>query len=431
MSQSNRAGFSRTVIALTLLTLFVFSMAPQIQATQYIIDDDGGPGVDFTNIYPAVVAASDGDVLIVRNGTYGSFSLNKALAIVADTGHYPKIDWDKHSRIYDIPQGRTAVLCRFNMPYNCSLRVHDCDGHVMIDDCYIHSGYNAFPALGVYRSKLVTLTRSEVSAPSVDEDMPASYRAIDLEDSTMIVSQCVIEGADGGSVNFGDGLNGVSAVIAKNSNLFFQSSSARGGHGGESYSYLPIGYGGDGAPGIYLDKSYLELFGMDDNVIEGGWEGMGPAGMGMIAYAVEAKLSEIVYSGCTFKTYGMPDFGLTASTATEIAPDVPIIRLHGSGQLDGYIQPDLHSQPGANFVLFASPIPAANQLGQLHAYLHLHPVVHIPLVGGVIPAEGSIYYSFYLPNDPTLRGSTILFQASFLLPGGIKYLSTSAGFAIH
>ncbi|MFH1998874.1 MAG: hypothetical protein ABIK28_04290, partial [Planctomycetota bacterium] len=229
----------------------------------------------------------------------------------------------------------------------------------------------------------------------------------------------------------GNGFNGTAAVIAKNSNLFFQSSMAIGGHGGESYSYLPIGYGGDGAPGIDLDHSYAELFGMGDNIIEGGWEGWGPGGDGVAASAVKAYDSEVVYSGYTYVTYYQPDFDLSYSTATEIAPDVPIIRVLGSGQMGDYIRPELHSMPDSGFVLFATTLPAVNKVGLMYAHLLLHPMILFPLVGGGIPAGGSIYYTFDLPNDPTLAGTPILFQASFLLPGGYRYISTSAGFAIH
>ena len=50
----------------------------------WLIDDDGGPGVAFTDLPAAVAAASDGDVLLVRPGTYSGFTTGgKSLRILA------------------------------------------------------------------------------------------------------------------------------------------------------------------------------------------------------------------------------------------------------------------------------------------------------------------------------------------------------------
>ena len=50
-----------------------------------VVDDDGGPGVDFTDLPAAVAAAIDGDTVVVREGTYDSFIVSgKALLILGD-----------------------------------------------------------------------------------------------------------------------------------------------------------------------------------------------------------------------------------------------------------------------------------------------------------------------------------------------------------
>ncbi|MDY6864735.1 MAG: hypothetical protein SVY15_02005 [Halobacteriota archaeon] len=51
-----------------IVTLLVFSaIAPVAAGTTWYVDDDGGS--DFTTIQDAVDAASDGDTIIVRDGT--------------------------------------------------------------------------------------------------------------------------------------------------------------------------------------------------------------------------------------------------------------------------------------------------------------------------------------------------------------------------
>jgi hypothetical protein len=46
------------------------------------VDDDGGPGVDFTDIQPAIDAASAGDFILIAPGTYQGFTLDKGLSLV-------------------------------------------------------------------------------------------------------------------------------------------------------------------------------------------------------------------------------------------------------------------------------------------------------------------------------------------------------------
>jgi hypothetical protein len=53
-----------------------------------VVDANDGPGADFTSLSAAIAAAKNGDVLLMRSGTYdGIFSIvDKAIAIIADDG---------------------------------------------------------------------------------------------------------------------------------------------------------------------------------------------------------------------------------------------------------------------------------------------------------------------------------------------------------
>ena len=49
----------------------------------WVVDDNGGPGVNFTDIPPAIAAAADGDILLVQPGLYSHFTLSgKGLRIL-------------------------------------------------------------------------------------------------------------------------------------------------------------------------------------------------------------------------------------------------------------------------------------------------------------------------------------------------------------
>ena len=73
----NRA-LQRTLGLLALLT------APLVGQQTWIIDSNNGPGTHFTDIPPAVSAASDGDTLIIRAGGYSGFSTGKALTLLGE-----------------------------------------------------------------------------------------------------------------------------------------------------------------------------------------------------------------------------------------------------------------------------------------------------------------------------------------------------------
>ena len=61
----------------------MFLFAAALPATQWIVDQQNGPGTHFTTIGAAVAAAVDGDTIVVRTGTYvESVTTGKALTIL-------------------------------------------------------------------------------------------------------------------------------------------------------------------------------------------------------------------------------------------------------------------------------------------------------------------------------------------------------------
>ena len=68
-------------------------VAPLIANQVWIVDAQLGTGAQYASIQPAVQAALDGDVILVRSGHYPTFQVgSKSLAICADFQSLVEVD---------------------------------------------------------------------------------------------------------------------------------------------------------------------------------------------------------------------------------------------------------------------------------------------------------------------------------------------------
>src|SRR5262245_50864538 len=84
--------------------------------TVWVVDDNGGPGVDFTDIPPAIAAAADGDILLVKAGSYSHFTLSgKGLRILGEGSDSTFVSSSPSSAgtsISAVPAGSTVTIDR-------------------------------------------------------------------------------------------------------------------------------------------------------------------------------------------------------------------------------------------------------------------------------------------------------------------------------
>jgi parallel beta-helix repeat protein len=86
------------LLTLVCFTITVLVLVGTASAKTWYVDDDDGPEIDFTKIQLAVDAASDGDIIEVRSGTYDeNVDLNKQLILMGvDTGEgKPVVDAER------------------------------------------------------------------------------------------------------------------------------------------------------------------------------------------------------------------------------------------------------------------------------------------------------------------------------------------------
>ncbi|MHC4944921.1 MAG: hypothetical protein ACYTG7_18050 [Planctomycetota bacterium] len=394
----------------------------------WIVDAAGGPGVDFTDIPPAIAAAEAGDLIIVRTGLYSAFTLDKGLTMTADTGANPQVPTGTPI-IEKIAQNKSATLAGFNMDH---LLIQSCQGAVLVDEC-ICIALEA-SALQVLNCKQVALYRGKFEGN--DE---YGQKGAEIVSSTVIASLCHFEGSRGWDGYYSSGGPGREALRMEDSTVYLQASHAYGGNGGDAWwDDWKIFNGGDGAPAVWLMESYLEMFGTAQHQIHGGYGGEPSndfAYWGDDAFAVEAMFSTVYYSGYTIETHSLwttpPDiFGTMFSTVEEIIPAVPVITCTGPAQLGTYIDLKLHGSAGWSYILFASAGAEVSVLPSMYTALLLERLILLPIVSGIFPGSE---VSFYIPIPTTIewQGYAVHLQAYVKTDTGKPYLSTSAGFVLR
>lgn len=115
------------------------------QGQVWVVDDDGGPGVDFTSLGVAATAAGDGDVLLVRSGDYadGLNAVGKSLTVQAEQGATPILH--DGIGISLVGPDQTVVLRGLTlllpMPvFSHGIRGRISEGTIWIEDCTIVMG---------------------------------------------------------------------------------------------------------------------------------------------------------------------------------------------------------------------------------------------------------------------------------------------------
>jgi hypothetical protein len=137
----------------TLPALFAASFLTLNSAAQqvWIVDDTAATAPDFTDLQTAIGTVADGDVLLVRAGTYPRMVVTaKALTIAAYPGEAPVIDartttGADRNLVSAIPAGKSVQLIGLELrdtQTDPALMLQGCAGTVWVEDCRVIADFD-------------------------------------------------------------------------------------------------------------------------------------------------------------------------------------------------------------------------------------------------------------------------------------------------
>jgi len=404
------SALRRSSVLQALLVLTPAALGGQI----WIVDDDGGAGVQFTDLPPAIAAAAPGDTLLVQDGSYSSFSLSKPLTIVGYGTVVTSLTPDP-SLVTGIPSQQTAVVDNVGMN---AVQISGCSGTVVLRACTgrelsvllsadvrLHgcdfaaiSGAGAGASVVDSRVELVE-SRTRGSAPfllSCNVGPRPNGLAVTTAGRVHAVD-LLATGDDGADVSqycsgtAGDGGHG--ATIDTTSALIAVGGSYQGGHGG------------------YHNGSYIFFNGCKSGAPGNGIEACANGGTGLVRHSgVTAIGGGSESSNCSWYWAA----GICASNQVQPAGGDPKLLLVGSTTASSPVTFEVHGPPGAKAVLYLGRKPTV--VSEPGVDIERLTAKNVVWSLGTIPAGGVLTQHYTIP--PMRPGSTFHSQAEVTLAGG-------------
>jgi hypothetical protein len=263
-----------TMRNLIRMSLFVLFLSPALMAQVLVVDELSGPGADYSAIYEAVAAASEGDTILVRQGSYSPFSIDGlSLTVTADRGATVSIGGDVAVR--NLGSNQSALLrgLRILPLTQGPLSIEDNQGSVWIEDCSVDLPYltqQPEPGVDVSNTAHASFNRCVFigSRAATALDAGAGIRAVN---SNVYVFDSTLTGGVGAALLGEYSQPGAGALVE--GGLFYASGCMLlGGDGGFGDSLFGCTDGGNGAVGLQLDGNGTAR--LLDTSVEGGAAGL-------------------------------------------------------------------------------------------------------------------------------------------------------------
>ncbi len=272
-----RSRRSRIIPALLLCAEWLAARDARGQGSVWVVDEAGGAA--FTEIQPAIDAAADGDVVLVRAGHYASFAIDgRSLAVIGQDGADVEVLLGTVA-VRNVGAAQSVLLRGFDRIatgfFFDAPTFSDCAGPVLVEDCRFE--VNNFGASGLAPHAIVvdacaaiTFVRCQTHA---SQSTPVSGSGLAVSASRVALYDCDIAGRVG-TTGFPphDGGNGAQQAGGF---LFASGSQFTGGNGGPGVILtLPTGVqicgdGGSGGDGLAATGAPPEVIVIDTGLAGG------------------------------------------------------------------------------------------------------------------------------------------------------------------
>ncbi len=351
----------------------------------WIVDAANGPGTHFQDLPTAVAAASNGDVLRIRPGTYAAFTLaRKGLRIFGAGASHVTIDGNRPIVIGPTSADQSIWIDGVRLPephWSASggptVSVSDAAGEVAFRDVEFTRGprgYRPEPQLRLRRCARVHVLQTGFAGLWGSAGDTAAPFTIDASDSLLELSHCSVEG-DFDFLPYSTSIGGTPLRLVR-SHACITASYLRGGGGHPGCLGLqrPGGTGGSGI--VALQGSVIEIFGRSSNLIQGGPGGrdcLGPSpvfagdgGLGIDLYDSVARFEGVAPQGGIGVRTGSP-YRANHSSRITIRPGTtpPLVSTSGTLASPGTVGVQIETSASATCFLGLSlerqfvPLPPA------------------------------------------------------------------------
>lgn len=389
-----------TPIVFVLLSLLAGSSAAQSLIT---VDDSGG--ADFSSISDALAAASPGDRILVAEGQYAAFTLDKAVTLVGEgAGELPQVSG---LVLVTTTSGATISTLQFER-----LHVLGAAGTVLFEGVtVVQPALAPCPATLVEASERVAFSVCNLlGGPG---DSACTSAGIEVRTSFVLLTDCIIVGGVGAddALDAGDGAPGVLFQAGATADVVH--SIVTGGAGGRATA--PGGMGGDGGPALrVMSGASARVLTHDDHDLFAGAGGVGSVPGALAPYTLDGAGTLLSSSA----TYVPPSFD-PLLTLTFSAPELAFQRLLVDDEFGLKMILKLFGEPGEQQVVVGSLVRAAFTIPSVvDGLVWLDPsaaflLAPVTSLGLKVPVS----FSFPLPVSPQLAGIGATFQ-TFSATGG-------------
>jgi hypothetical protein len=376
---------------------------------------DAAGGGDFQTLAQVASGAADGDVILVRPGSYpgpsDSFGVTfagKSLALVAD-GTGP-VDTTA-IRVLDLPAGKTFLLrgLRLVLPGQSTgphtrLQVNISQGAVLVEDCVIagqgdQSLFEPSRAVGVVASSLSLVRCTITGGSGVDTFAGQSgglipgNLALVANQAHVLLSRCQITGGAGGDDLVGAPTSagpGSAAITSTQSEIWVSGCELTGGAGGVENGVPTLSGPPVGGPAVLADA--LSVVHLRDSTLAGGAGGTSALGTGATGPLLDGP-SEVLAP--------LP------GPARTLQIDAPLAEgAHGTLQV--------HGQPGELALLLPSFKGDWAALPKFGGVRVVGPAAGPPILLGPLDASGALQLELVAPHVGLGPGESLGLLAQLL-----------------